>query len=218
VSSKFALAAALSRGGPGLFSTAFVRAGRPSRPASSSSTATSSTTTSSTTTLTTTASSTTASSSITLTTSAKAAPPPAEGGTASDINTLASNLSKGYSLSNCAAQNLSAGELAALTCGQSSEPSGPVQAKYILFDGADNLAGSFKASIKDDVLTACGDYQSPTTWHQGNSTTNLGSVACGTYQNAAEIIWTTDAKNVLSYIRAGNTDVPALYQWWRANG
>jgi hypothetical protein len=81
------------------------------------------------------------------------------------------------------------------------------------------LAGSFKASIKDDVLTACGDSgQSPTTWHQGSNSANSGSVACGTYQNAAEVIWTTDAKNVLSYIRGSNTDVPALYQWWRANG
>ncbi len=50
------------------------------------------------------------------------------------------------------------------------------------------------------------------------ATTSAGSVACGTYQNAAEIIWTTDAKNVLSYIRASNTDVPTLFQWWQANG
>ncbi len=144
---------------------------------------------------------------------------PTNTGSPADINTLAASLSKGYGLNNCTAQNLTTGELAALTCGQSPDPSGPVQAKYILFSNADNLAGSFKASIKDDVLTACGDSgQSPTTWHQGSDTTNSGSVACGTYQNAAEIIWTTDAKNVLSYIRGSNTDVPTLYQWWRANG
>ena len=140
-------------------------------------------------------------------------------GNSADINTLAASLSKGYGLNNCTAQNLTTGELASLTCGQSPDPSGPVQAKYILFSNADNLAGSFKASIKDDVLTACGDSgQSPTTWHQGSNSANSGSVACGTYQNAAEVIWTTDAKNVLSYIRGSNTDVPALYQWWRANG
>jgi hypothetical protein len=144
---------------------------------------------------------------------------PTNTGSSSDINTLAASLSKGYGLNNCTAQNLTTGELAALTCGQSPDPSGPVQAKYILFNNADNLAGSFKASIKDDVLTACGDAgQSPTTWHQGSDTANSGSVACGTYQNAAEIIWTTDAKNVLGYIRGSNNDVPALYQWWRANG
>ena len=140
-------------------------------------------------------------------------------GSPADMNTLVASLSKGYGLNNCTAQNLTTGQLAALTCGQSPDPSGPVQAKYILFSNADNLAGSFKASIKDDVLTACGDSgQSPTTWHQGSNSANSGSVACGTYQNAAEVIWTTDAKNVLSYIRGSNTDVPALYQWWRANG
>ena len=144
---------------------------------------------------------------------------PANTGNPADTNTLAASLSKGYGLNNCTAQNISSGELASLTCGQSPDPAGPVQAKYILFSSADNLAGSFKASIKDDVLTACGDNgQSPTTWHQGSSTTSSGSVACGTYQNGAEIIWTSDAKNILSYIRASNTDVPSLYQWWRANG
>jgi hypothetical protein len=140
-------------------------------------------------------------------------------GNASDVNTLAGVLSKGYGLNNCTAQPISNGQLAALTCGQSPDPAGPVQAKYMLFGSADDLTGSFKASIKDDVLTTCGDAgQSPTSWHQGNATTNAGQVACGTYQNGAEVIWTTDAKNVLSYIRASNTDVPALYQWWRTNG
>jgi hypothetical protein len=144
---------------------------------------------------------------------------PTNTGSASDLNTLAASLSKGYGLNNCTAQNLTTGELAALTCGQSPDPNGPVQAKYILFRDGDNLAGSFKASIKDDVLTACGDAgQSPTSWHQGNAGASAGQVACGTYQNAAEIIWTTDAKNILSYIRGSNTDTAALYTWWRANG
>ena len=143
---------------------------------------------------------------------------PTDTGSPADINALAASLSKGYSLNNCTAQNLASGQLAALSCGQSPDPSGPVQAKYILFSNADNLAGSFKASIKDEALTTCGNSQSPTTWHQGSNTANSGSVACGTYQNAAEIIWTTDAKNVLSLIRGSNTDVPTLYQWWLANG
>jgi hypothetical protein len=140
-------------------------------------------------------------------------------GNPSDVNTLAGSLSKGYGLNNCTAQPITGDELAALTCGQSPDPSGPVQAKYILFSNSDGLAGSFKASIKDDTLTVCGDSgQSPTTWHQGNSSTSAGQVACGTYQNAAEIIWTTDTKNILSYIRGSNTDVGSLYQWWQANG
>ncbi len=140
-------------------------------------------------------------------------------GNSADINTLAASLSKGYGLNNCTAGNIDAGELAVLTCGQNPDPSGPVQARYILLNNADSLNGSFKTSIKDDVLTACGDSgPSPTTWHQGSNNANSGSVACGTYQNAAEVIWTTDSKNVLSLIRGSNSDVAALYKWWRANG
>lgn len=140
-------------------------------------------------------------------------------GNPADVNTLAASLSKGYGLNNCTAGNIDAGELAVLTCGQNPDPSGPVQARYILLNNADSLNGSFKTSIKDDVLTACGDSgPSPTTWRQGGNNANSGSVACGTYQNAAEVIWTTDSKNVLSLIRGSNSDVAALYQWWRANG
>lgn len=144
---------------------------------------------------------------------------PTATGNSADINTLAASLSKGYGLNNCNAGKLDAGELAVLSCGQSPDPGGPVQGRYILFSNADNLANSFKTSIRDDVLTACGDGgQSPTTWRQGSNGANSGSLACGTYQNAAEIIWTTDSKNVLGLIRGGNTDVPALYRWWHANG
>ncbi len=150
---------------------------------------------------------------------ATADPDPNNTGTSDNLNTLAHLMSKGYSLSNCTAQPIEGAQLASLTCGQSPDTSGPVQGKYILFSTTNDLTSMFKTSIKDDVLTTCGDAgQSPTPWHQGNATTNAGQVACGTYQGAAEIIWTTDAKNVLSYIRGSNTDVAALYQWWRTNG
>jgi hypothetical protein len=95
-------------------------------------------------------------------------------GSPADMNTLAGSLSKGYDLNNCTAQNLTTGQPAALACGQNPDPAGPAQAKYILLNNGDSLAGSFKTSIRDDVL--------------------------------------------ISYIRAPNNDVPALYQWWRANG
>lgn len=133
-------------------------------------------------------------------------------------DTLAAALSKGYSLSNCTVKDPPAGVAAAINCGQNADPAGPMKATYLLYNNSNDLNAGFTVSIKDEALTACGDSgQSPTTWHQGNGGT-AGQVACGTYQDAAEIIWTTDAKNVLSYIRASNTDVPALYQWWKTNG
>jgi len=137
------------------------------------------------------------------------------------VSTLAASLSKGYSLNNCTSQDVTGSQggsqLAVLTCGPSPDSGGPAQAKYVLFSGPADVAGSFKVSIKDDTLTACGDAgQSPTPWHQG--TAGGGTVACGTYQSAAEIIWTIDAKNILAYVRASNSDVSTLYQWWRTNG
>lgn len=132
--------------------------------------------------------------------------------------TLLGALSKGYSSSNCSEKSPSSGMVAVLECGQNSMEGGPVVGKYMLFSNSTDLASAFTASIKDDTLTKCGDAQSPTTWHQGNSTTTVGQVACGTYQGQAEVIWTTDAKNVLSFVRAANTESGPLYQWWLANG
>ncbi|GAB4725436.1 hypothetical protein MOKP126_50950 [Mycobacterium avium subsp. hominissuis] len=132
----------------------------------------------------------------------------------------AGSLSKGYGLNNCTAGNIDRGrQLAVLTCGQSPDPKGPAQAKYVLFTNPENLATAFRATIKEDVLTPCGDaHESPSSWHKDGSSASAGQAACGTFRNAAEIIWTIDAKNILSYLRASNTDVAALYQWWRANG
>lgn len=134
-------------------------------------------------------------------------------------DTLTASLSKGYSSSNCTPKDPPAGVAAAMNCGQNADAAGPVKATYLLYNTPGDLSGGFTASIKDESLTQCGDSgQSPTTWHQGSAGATAGQVACGTYQGAAEVIWTTDAKNVLSYIRGSNTDVQALYQWWRTNG
>ncbi|MDR3654616.1 MAG: serine/threonine protein kinase [Mycobacterium sp.] len=137
-----------------------------------------------------------------------------------DLDTLARSVSKGYDLSNCTAQQLTdSGELAALLCGQSPDSNGPANALYALFDNANNLASSFSSSIKDLSMATCGDAgESPTTWRQGSAGQTAGRVACGTHNNAATIIWTTDSKNVLGHITASNGDLDALYQWWRTKG
>jgi hypothetical protein len=139
-------------------------------------------------------------------------------GSASDVNTLAASLSKGYGLNNCKPQQLSeTGELAELLCGQSPDSSGPGSGVYALFADGTNLASAFSSTIKDVSLAACGDAgQSPGTWRQNGQTG--GQIACGTYKNYATLTWTTDAKNVLGHLTAANSDVNALYQWWRSNG
>lgn len=139
-------------------------------------------------------------------------------GSAADMNTLAANLSKGYGLNNCKPQELTeSGELAELLCGQSPDSSGPGSGVYALFSNGTNLGAAFSSTIKDVSLAACGDAgQSPGTWKQNGQTG--GQIACGTYKNYATLTWTTDAKNVLGHLTASNSDVNALYQWWRTNG
>jgi hypothetical protein len=136
----------------------------------------------------------------------------------SDMNTLAASLSKGYGLNNCKPQELSeTGELAELVCGQSPDSNGPGSGVYALFSSSTNLNSSFSSTIKDVSLAACGDAgASPGTWKQNGQTG--GQIACGTYKNYATLTWTTDAKNVLGHLTASNSDVNALYQWWRTNG
>ena len=136
-----------------------------------------------------------------------------------ESDTLGAALSTGYTPGDCAAQPPATGALAILACGQNPDPNGPAQATYTLFDNSNNLSAAFKNRIKDDVLTPCGDSgETPTVWRVGSSGATAGQVACGTRNNAAEIIWTTTSKNIMSDIRGSNTEINALYQWWRTNG
>ena len=140
-------------------------------------------------------------------------------GSSTDINTLAGSLSKGYGVNDCQPVQLSGPVLADLDCGQNPDANGPAAGVYQLFSYPSDLAAAFTSDVNGVSLSECGDNgESPGTWRQGSSGQTAGQVACGTYKNAAVIIWTTDSKNVLSHIRASNADVNALYQWWRTNG
>jgi hypothetical protein len=143
---------------------------------------------------------------------------------ADNTATLISALSKGYSSSNCSPQAVSdvqssfaATVVAVLQCGQNTDSSGPMGGKYFLFANSADTASSFTKLISSDTLANCGDAKSPTTWHQGSSD-SAGQVACGTDSGQAEVLWTIDAKNVLAFVRASNSDTAALYKWWQSNG
>jgi hypothetical protein len=134
-----------------------------------------------------------------------------------EVNTLAGSLSRGYNLDNCTSQQPPSSALAAIQCGQSNDPNGPALGTYLLFANAADTTGSFTANTKDMTLANCGETESPTVWGRQQGAT-AGQVACGTSQGVAEITWTTDAKNVVSLVRAANADVSALYGWWRTRG
>jgi hypothetical protein len=138
-------------------------------------------------------------------------------GNSSDVNTLAGSLAKGYGPNNCKSADVSGTkELAEFDCAQNPDPNGPAAAVYMLFANGTDLAAAFSSNLKDMTQNACGgNVQSPGTWSQNGQTG--GQLACGTYQNAAVILWTTDSKNVLGHLRASGTDIGSLYKWWQTN-
>jgi hypothetical protein len=144
--------------------------------------------------------------------------------TADPTDTLTGALSQGYTTSNCSPQapsevaSVFPTVVAILQCGQNADASGPVLAKYFLFANSTDLGSAFTKLIGSDTLTNCGTATSPTVWHLQNSTASAGQVACGTDSGQAEVIWTQDAKNVLSFVRASNGDSASLYTWWQAKG
>ena len=144
--------------------------------------------------------------------------------TADPSDALVGSLSQGYTTSNCSPQapsevaSVFPTVVAILQCGQNADSSGPVLAKYFLFSNATDLGSSFTKLIGSDTLTKCGDATSPTTWKPHGANDPAGQVACGTDSGQAEVIWTTDAKYVLAFVRGPNGDVGSLYQWWQAKG
>lgn len=108
------------------------------------------------------------------------------------------------------------GALATVDCGQSEQPGGPAAARYSIFANKEMLGQQFASSLSDDeeILRCPGaDADSPITWHYKSSPDAVaGSVACGTYQGNADIVWTQDDDLVLADVQSGNID--DLHNWW----
>jgi serine/threonine-protein kinase len=108
------------------------------------------------------------------------------------------------------------GALATVDCRQSTQPGGPAAARYSIFANKDTLDQQFDSSIKEDEeLLRCpaADGDSPTTWHyKSTPDTVAGSIACGTYQGNADIVWTQDDDLLLADVQSGNMD--DLHNWW----
>ena len=132
-------------------------------------------------------------------------------------NILSAALSKGYNGSNCKPAQAD-GVLAAIDCGQNGDDNGPASASYLLFGNAGDLTNAFNATAASITQGNCGEVKSPTTWRQNSGAEPSGQVVCGTAEGQAEVIWSTNAKNVLSIIRASDGNTAALYKWWVTNG
>lgn len=108
--------------------------------------------------------------------------------------------------------------IAAVTCGPTSPSSGQQTAYFALFTNADDLDRAFEDLIAADELAACpNSEESPTNWDYDDDTPDepAGSLACGTYEGFADIVWTRTADLVLGTARGRHLD--RLYDWWLGN-
>ncbi|HTQ20063.1 serine/threonine-protein kinase, partial [Mycobacterium sp.] len=138
---------------------------------------------------------------------------------------LLSLVPKGYPMGTCTTTTPSAnsiwqGSVAMVKCTQNTNQGGPSKAIYGLFPNV----GALKKAFNDDVaavqLMNCpGSGPSPSAWHYNSSPdVEAGQVACATYKNQPNVIWSNEGKLVLSDVFGGPPPIEDLYGWWGHNG
>jgi serine/threonine protein kinase len=108
------------------------------------------------------------------------------------------------------------GALATVDCGAASPTGGPANARYSLFADQKTLDTHFDESIaQNSELLQCpgSGVDSPTTWHYTETPDKVeGRIACGTYNNNADVVWTKNADLLLADAQGANLE--DLHNWW----
>jgi serine/threonine kinase PknH len=138
---------------------------------------------------------------------------------------LLSMLPTGYASGVCTPTTPKAGSiwvnaLAMVDCGQNSGQGGPSRGVYGLFANPDVLKKAFDDDIAAVQLANCpGGGPSPDSWHyQKTPTVTAGMVACGTYKNHPNVIWSNQAKLMLSDVFGDPPAIDDLHDWWSKYG
>jgi serine/threonine kinase PknH len=126
-------------------------------------------------------------------------------------------LPRGYDDGVCQAVRPPAtGALATVDCGQSAVAGGPANARYSLFADQETLDAHFDGAIKENSeLFQCpgSGVDSPTTWHYTESPGEIeGRIACGTYNNGPDLVWSKNSDLMLADAQGPNID--DLHNWW----
>jgi serine/threonine-protein kinase len=112
------------------------------------------------------------------------------------------------------------GALATVDCGQASTPGGPANARYSLFADQETLDTHFDGAIKENSeLFQCpgSGVDSPTTWHYTDTPAKVeGRIACGTYNNGPDLVWSKNSDLLLADTQSPNMD--DLHKWWLKYG
>jgi serine/threonine-protein kinase len=130
-------------------------------------------------------------------------------------------LPAGYDNAACQAVHPPAtGALATVDCGQTSTPGGPANARYSLFADQATLDSHFDVAIKENSeLFQCpgSGVDSPTTRHYTDTPDRVeGRIACGTYNNGPDLVWSKNSDLLLADAQSPNMD--DLHEWWLKYG
>jgi serine/threonine kinase PknH len=108
------------------------------------------------------------------------------------------------------------GALATIDCGAASPTGGPTSARYSLFADQATLEQAFdETSALITVFLQCpgSGTDSPTTWHYTETPDKVeGRIACGTYNDMPDVVYTKNADLLLGDALGQNLE--DLHNWW----
>ncbi|WP_231750824.1 hypothetical protein [Mycobacterium sp. NAZ190054] len=106
--------------------------------------------------------------------------------------------------------------MATVDCTQAITPGGPAFTRYSLFGDKATLDAAFEQAVRvnSELLECPGSgVESPSTWHYTETPDQVaGQIACGTYNDNADVVWTHDENLVLA--DAQGADLEELHNWW----
>jgi hypothetical protein len=128
------------------------------------------------------------------------------------VQTLMSNLPKGYTASDCHEFPVSGNypAMAGLSCNANHDPAGPVATTFYVFDNAARVEAQFKFDVKSFTVQAFPDGTTgPTRWNNGSVALVIATDDPGT----TLLEWTNDAAMILA-VATPQGDVNNLYTNW----
>jgi hypothetical protein len=128
------------------------------------------------------------------------------------VQTLMSNLPKGYTASDCTQFPVPAGlpAVAAVSCNANHDPDGPAATGFYLYDNAARLKAQFKYDVKTDTVQAFPDgTMGPTQWKNGSVALVIPPDNPGT----TLLEWTNDTTLIMA-VATPQGDVNNLYTNW----